>query len=80
MYATKEAVLVREHNPECTVNIIYMDLRVYGKRFQELVTRAKEEWNVNYVNGRARVIIEDPSTGNLLISYENIAEGKIEEL
>jgi len=80
MYATKEAVLVREHNPECKVNIIYMDLRVYGKRFQELVTRAKEEWNVNYVNGRAAVIIEDPPTGNLLISYENIAEGKIKEL
>lgn len=80
MYATKEAVLVREHNPECMVNIIYMDLRVYGKRFQELVTRAKEEWNVNYVNGRAAAIIEDTSTGNLQISYENIAEGKIKEL
>jgi heterodisulfide reductase subunit A len=80
MYATKEAVLVREHNPECTVNIIYMDLRVYGKRFQELVTRAKEEWSVNYVHGRAANIIEDPATGNLLIRYENIAEGKLKEL
>ncbi len=80
MYATKEAVLVREHNPECTVNIIYMDLRVYGKRFQELVSRAKDEWGVNYLQGRAAAILEDPATGNLQINYENIPEGKLQEL
>lgn len=80
MYATKEAILVREHNPECTVHILYMDLRVFGKRFQEFVTRAKEEWGVDYVNGRAAVVMEDPVTQNLLVRYENVAEGKIEEL
>jgi heterodisulfide reductase subunit A len=80
MYATKEAILVREHNPECEVYILYMDLRVFGKRFQEFVSRAKEEWGVNYVNGRAAAIIEEPATKNLLVRYENIAEGKPEEL
>ncbi len=80
MYATKEAILVREHNPECAVHILYMDLRVFGKRFQEFVTRAKEEWGVNYVNGRVAVVIEDPMTQNLLVRYENVAEGRIEEL
>jgi heterodisulfide reductase subunit A len=80
MYATKEAILVREHHPECAVHILYMDMRVFGKRFQEFVTRAKEEWGVNYVNGRAAVVIEDPVTQNLLVRYENVAEGKIEEL
>jgi heterodisulfide reductase subunit A2 len=80
MYATKEAILVREHNPECTVNILYMEQRVFGKRFQEFVTRAKEEWGVNYVNGRAAIIIEDPVTGNLLVRYENLVEGKLEEI
>jgi len=80
MYATKEAILVREHNPECAVHILYMDLRVFGKRFQEFVTRAKEEWGVDYVNGRVAVVMEDPVTQNLLVRYENVAEGKIEEL
>jgi heterodisulfide reductase subunit A len=80
MYATKEAVLVREHTPECAVHILYMDLRVFGKRFQEFVTRAKEEWGVNYINGRATAIIEDPAAKNLFVRYENIAEGKTEEL
>jgi heterodisulfide reductase subunit A len=80
MYATKEAILVREHHPECAVYILYMDLRVFGKRFQEFVTRAKEEWGVNYVDGRVAVVIEDPVTRNLLVRYESVAEGKIEEL
>lgn len=80
MYATKEAILVREHHPECKVNILYMDLRVFGKRFQEFVTRAREQWGVNYVNGRAAVIMEDSVTQSLLIRYENVAEGKMQEL
>jgi heterodisulfide reductase subunit A len=80
MYATKEAILVKEHHPECAVHVLYVDQRVFGKRFQEFVTRAKEEWGVNYINGRAAVVMEDPLTRNILVRYENIAEGKIEEL
>jgi heterodisulfide reductase subunit A len=80
MYATKEAILVKEHNPECAVHILYMDLRVFGKRFQEFVTRAKEEWGVCYENGRVSAVIEDPMTQDLLVRYENVAKGRIEEL
>jgi heterodisulfide reductase subunit A len=80
MYATKEAILIREHEPECEVYILYMDLRVFGKRFQEFVNRARDEWSINYTNGRAAAIIEDPVTKDLLIRYENVMEGKREEL
>jgi len=80
MYATKEAILVREHNPKCDVNILYMDLRVFGKRFQEFVSRAEDEWGVKYINGRVATVIEDPVTKDLLVRYENIMEGKIEEV
>jgi len=80
MYATKEAILVREHNPECEVYILYMDLRVFGKRFQEFVTRARDEWGVKYINGRAALVVEDPATKDFFVRYENIMEGKIEEL
>jgi heterodisulfide reductase subunit A len=43
MYATKEAILTKEHEPGCEVYILYMDLRVFGKRFQEFVSRARNE-------------------------------------
>lgn len=80
MYATKEAILVREHEPECEVRILYMDLRVFGKRFQEFVSRARDKWGVQYINGRPSVILEHPKTKDLLIRYQNIMEGKNEEL
>jgi heterodisulfide reductase subunit A len=80
MYATKEAILIREHEPECEVYILYIDLRVFGKRFQEFVSRARDEWGVKYVNGRASLVVEEPGTKDLLVRYENTMEGKIEEL
>jgi heterodisulfide reductase subunit A len=80
MYATKEAILVREHDPKCEVYILYMDLRVFGKRFQEFVSRARDEWDVKYVNGRPSAILEDLSTKDLLVRYVDIFEGKIETL
>jgi len=80
MYATKEAILVREHDPKCAVQILYTDLRVFGKRFQEFVSRARDEWDVEYVNGRPSAILEDLSTKDLLVRYVDIFEGKIKEL
>ncbi len=80
MYATKEAILIREHEPQCEVYILYLDLRVFGKRFQEFVSRARDEWGVKYINGRGSSVIEDPATKDLFVRYENIMEGKIEEL
>jgi heterodisulfide reductase subunit A len=80
MYATKEAILIREHEPECEVYILYMDLRVFGKRFQEFVSRARDEWGVKYINGRGASVIENPTTKDLVVRYENIQERKIEEL
>jgi heterodisulfide reductase subunit A len=80
MYATKQAVQVREHDPQSEVYILYMDLKVFGKRFQEFVSRARDEWGVKCINGRAAAVIENPATKDLLIRYENITEGEIEEL
>ena len=80
MYATKEAILIREHEPECEVYILYTDLRVFGKRFQEFVSRARDEWGVKYVNGRAAAVVEEPATKDVLVRYENTMERKIEEL
>lgn len=80
MYATKEAVLVKEHDPKCEVNILYMDLRIFGKRFQEFVTRAQDEWGVKYINGRPSAILEDHTTKDLFVRFLDVFQGKIEEL
>lgn len=79
MFATKEAVRVKEHEPKIDVYIFYTDLMVFGKGVQDFVNRAGKEWGIKYVVGaKPGEIKEDPHTKKLSFSYEN-AEGKINE-
>ena len=80
MYATKEAVLIKEHEPSSQVTIFYMDLRTFGKGFQGFVDRAQSYWGVKYIRGRPGEIREDPSTKDLTILYENTEIGKVEKM
>jgi len=79
-YATKEAILIKEHNPESEVYIFYIDLKVFGKGFQEFVNRAKTEYGVEYIKGHPGKIEENPKTGDLIIRYENTIDGKVREI
>ena len=72
MHATKEAMLAYEHHPGTKSTIFYMDLRAVGKRFQEYITRASEEYNVTYIRGRP-ASIEVADSGNPVIWYEDTA-------
>ncbi|KPV62007.1 MAG: CoB--CoM heterodisulfide reductase iron-sulfur subunit A [Candidatus Bathyarchaeota archaeon BA2] len=80
MYATKESIILKEHKPEVEVYIFYIELRVFGKGFQEFVTRAREEWDVEYIRGRPDEIIEDPKTRDLIVRYEDTLDRKVKEL
>lgn len=80
MYATKEAQLIKEHVHGADVTIYYMDIRAFGKGFEEFYQRAKKEFKLKYVKGRVAEILEDPLTKNLFIRAENVESGEpIEE-
>lgn len=79
MYATKEAILLKEHVPEVDITIFYMDIRAYGKGFEEFYQRAKEEFGIKYIKGRVAEIVEDPHTQNLFLRAENTETGEILE-
>jgi len=76
MYATKEAILAREHCPELTSTIFYMDLRAVGKGFQNFVQRAKRDYGVEYIRARPAKVEDDPTTGDALVYYENNKTGE----
>jgi len=79
MYATKEAVIAREHMAHVEPTIFYMDMRAYGKDFDKYVERAREEHGVRYVRHMVSLIREDPHTNNLLVRYEAENGGMVEE-
>jgi len=79
MYATKEAELVKEHVPGVDVAVYYMDIRAFGKGFEEFYQRAKTEFGISFVKGRVAEIQENPATHDLYIRAENIESGELLE-
>ncbi|UCG69010.1 MAG: CoB--CoM heterodisulfide reductase iron-sulfur subunit A family protein [Thermoplasmata archaeon] len=81
MYAIKEAMLAKEHESEISdVNILYMDLRTFGKGFEEYYIRARDEEGVNFIRGRVSEILQSEAKKNLIVRFEDTESGKIEEL
>ena len=75
MYATKQAILVKEHLKEAECQIFFIDLRAHGKGFDEYCLRA-EKSGVIYTRCRPSSVKEIPGSKNLRVQYET-ADGKI---
>jgi len=69
MYATKEAVIAREHDANIEPTIFYMDIRAFGKGFDAYIDRAEKEQGVRYVRSMVSSVKEIPHNHNLRLSY-----------
>ena len=78
-YAIKEAVIAKEHVSTIEPTIFYMDMRTFGKGFEEYYNRAQEEHGVRFIRCRIPEIQEDETTKNLCIRYETEDGTFIEE-
>ncbi|UCE36750.1 MAG: CoB--CoM heterodisulfide reductase iron-sulfur subunit A family protein [Thermoplasmata archaeon] len=80
MFAIKEAVIAQEHTPELSSTIFFMDMRAFGKEFDDYYIRAAKEHKVRFVsNNRISSVEEMPKTKNLKIVYIFGGELKEEE-
>jgi heterodisulfide reductase subunit A len=70
-YAVKDAVLIKEHETDSNVSIFYIDMRAFGRGFQEFVNRAKSEFGIQFIRSNPGEISEDAKTNNLLIAFED---------
>ena len=70
MYATKEAIIAKEHAPDLECAIFYMDMRAFSKGFEAYFERAKE-LGVVYTRCRPSSVEEVSETKNLRIGYVN---------
>jgi heterodisulfide reductase subunit A len=50
METVKDALLIKEHWPEIAIDVYYMDIRAFGKGFEDLYRRAREE-GVRFIRG-----------------------------
>jgi len=78
MNTIKDSLLIMEHWPDTKIKIFYLDIRAFGKGFEDLYKRSKNS-GVMYIRGLPSEIKEDPVTRNLVIISENTNTGKVEE-
>jgi len=71
MASTKQAILAKEHIHDVECVIYYMDIRAFGKGFNEFIERAKKEFGIRYIRGKVARISEDSETKDLIITYED---------
>ncbi|MDH5687144.1 MAG: CoB--CoM heterodisulfide reductase iron-sulfur subunit A family protein [Candidatus Bathyarchaeota archaeon] len=79
MYAIKEAIIAKEHNPDLQCTIFFMDVRAYGKEFDAYYNRAEEEYGVRFVRSRASHVEETRKSRNLLVRYVDNGNPRTEE-
>jgi len=78
MNTVKQTLQIAEHYPESQQKVFYIDIRAFGKGFEDMYRRSREE-GVDYVRGLPGSVEEDPQTRDLVIHVENTLTGKREE-
>jgi heterodisulfide reductase subunit A len=68
MYGIKNAILIKEKAPDTEVTLLYMDIRAYGKGYEEFYNRA-EKAGVRFVRGLPGEIYQNGSS--VVVQVEN---------
>jgi heterodisulfide reductase subunit A len=77
MYSIKQAQLLMGTLPMADVTIYYLNIRSFGKGFEEFYEQAKG-MGVNFVKGKIGTITEKEN-GNVILRYEDINSGVVKE-
>ncbi len=79
MYATKEAIIAKEHLGEgLKCDIYFMDMRAFSKGFEQYYHRA-EDLGVRYIRSRVPKIKEVAATRDLIVEYLGENDRKLSE-
>jgi heterodisulfide reductase subunit A2 len=78
MYAMKNAQLIKDKAPDTDVAIYYMDIRAFGKGFEEFYKRSQEKYGIKFIRGRPATILENPDQ-TLTVRSEDTLLAKVTE-
>ncbi|MDR1819262.1 MAG: CoB--CoM heterodisulfide reductase iron-sulfur subunit A family protein [Methanobrevibacter sp.] len=78
MYSMKNAQLIIDHEADSDVTLYYMDIRAFGKGFEEFYKNSQEKYGIKFLRGRPAEIIENPDL-TLTVRSEDTLLGKVTE-
>jgi len=76
MNTIKSTLVIKEHSPDIEVKVFHIDIRAFGKGFEELYKRSRR-LGVKYIRGLPGTA-EEIENKSLRIAIENTVTGKIE--
>jgi heterodisulfide reductase subunit A len=77
MNTIKDSLLIREHyGRDIKIDVYYMDIRAFGKGFEDLYNRSKGE-AVRFIRGIPAAISEIPGTHDLQVVVEDTSLGRV---
>jgi heterodisulfide reductase subunit A len=74
MQAIKNAMLIKEKNPTTEVIVCYIDIRAYGKGYEEYFERAKS-MGIRFLHGMPSDVLTD--RGGMIVQVENTEDGEV---
>src|SRR3989339_1468166 len=73
--AVKQAIELKQLYPDAEIFCFYMDLRMYGRGYEDLYLEAQSKYGIRFIRGRVSEVAED-ETGKLVIKAEDTLSSK----
>ncbi|HCY87820.1 MAG TPA: heterodisulfide reductase, partial [Desulfobacteraceae bacterium] len=71
MYAIKQAIIAKEHDPDLQCTIFYMDMRTHGKGFEACFNEARDKHGIRFVRCRVHSVYQSPDKNLQTITYSD---------
>lgn len=75
MTAIKQAIEVKEKFPDAQVYCFYMDLRLFGKKYEDFYIGAQRDYGIHFIRGRVSEVGETID-GRVQVKAEDTLSGK----
>ena len=73
--AIKQAMEMKEKYPDAEVYCFYMDLRLFGKKFEDFYIKAQRDYGIHFIRGRVSEVSENID-GRVIVKAEDTLVGK----
>lgn len=73
--AIKQAIELKEKYPHASIYCFYMDLRLFGKKFEDFYTKAQRDYGIHFIRGRVSEVSENIE-GKVIVKAEDTLLGK----
>lgn len=73
--AIKQAIELKEMYPDAMIYCFYMDLRLFGKKFEDFYIKAQKDHGIRFIRGRVSEVSENID-GRIIVKAEDTLAGK----